>query len=77
MSLIFQDDICDISQIPEMFYNLSGLNVLILSNNELTGPIPDSLQYSTSLQQLLMDNNKLSGNLPSNLSQLTSKCRQM
>lgn len=43
-----------------------------LSNNSLSGLLPDEYSRLTNLQEVYLDNNKLFGNLPSSWSQLAN-----
>ncbi|CAI5498279.1 unnamed protein product [Closterium sp. Naga37s-1] len=52
-------------------WNTTGLAILYLGSNNLTGAIPESIGNLTSLQLLSLDSNKLSGSLPVNISALT------
>lgn len=45
---------------------------LNLRSNQLSGPLPNSIQDLTELQRLYIDNNKLSGQLPSSLGTMTN-----
>ena len=51
--------------IPPMICKVHALSILDVSNNELTGQIPQSLlSLSNSLVVLAMKNNHFQGNLP-------------
>ncbi|KAK4717880.1 hypothetical protein R3W88_016218 [Solanum pinnatisectum] len=47
--------------------NLNKLQLLVLSGNELTGSVPDSIFNMSALQILMFGQNKLSSTLPSDL----------
>ena len=59
--------------IPEFIgnINLKGLHLLNLSNNNLTGHIPQSLRNFENLESLDLSQNKLFGEIPQQLTQLT------
>ncbi|CDP11244.1 unnamed protein product [Coffea canephora] len=62
---------CNISgKIPEEIGNLSSLALINLSENDLTGFIPTTVDGLQSLQRLYLDNNKVSGSLPNNICNL-------
>ena len=52
--------------------DLSILDRLSLSDNELTGPIPAELGSLASLQSLFLSRNQLSGPIPASLGNLSS-----
>jgi hypothetical protein len=54
-----------------MLKKLMNLRVLLLGDNQFTGPIPDSLKSLYKLTHLSLHNNKLSGSLPEWLEDLT------
>ena len=45
--------------------------ILDLSNNYLTGPIPESIDSMNSLWKLYLSNNQLNGEIPDNIANLT------
>ena len=49
-----------------------SLDILDLSDNDLTGTIPSELGQCTNLQQLALNNNALSGTIPTELMELSS-----
>ncbi|KAL4654905.1 hypothetical protein ACB092_01G413500 [Castanea dentata] len=51
--------------------NLKGLHLLNLSNNILTGHIPQSLRHFVNLESLDLSQNMLFGEIPQQLTQLT------
>ncbi|KAE8662356.1 LRR receptor-like serine/threonine-protein kinase RCH1 [Hibiscus syriacus] len=55
----------------ESFGNLSKLQELMLSNNNITGTIPPVLSNATGLLQLQLDTNQISGSIPAELGTLT------
>ena len=57
--------------IPSSINNLTGLFYLYLSNNKLSGQIPE-LGSLTNLTQLALQNNELTGPIPSSLGNLTN-----
>ncbi|KAI7738588.1 hypothetical protein M8C21_014574 [Ambrosia artemisiifolia] len=58
--------------IPEqLFHPNMKLIHLLFENNQLTGPIPDTLGLVTSLEVVRLDRNSLTGNVPSNINSLT------
>ena len=48
------------------------LEILDLSNNTLSGPIPSGIQVLTRLSTLNLANNKFNGSIPSSIGHLTS-----
>jgi Leucine-rich repeat (LRR) protein/uncharacterized protein YdeI (BOF family) len=52
------------------FVNFTKLRNLSLSNNELSGAIPASIENLTELEQLNIDNNQISGSLPAEIGNL-------
>ncbi|KAL4654911.1 hypothetical protein ACB092_01G414000 [Castanea dentata] len=62
-----------VGDIPESIgnLNLKGLRLLNISNNILTGHIPQSLINFVDLESLDLSQNKLFGEIPQNLTQLT------
>ncbi|KAJ8484096.1 hypothetical protein OPV22_016581 [Ensete ventricosum] len=59
--------------ISPAFANFTSLRQLLLSNNDLTGSIPDSLTQLPQLQVLDVTNNNLSGKVPAFSSSVTLK----
>ncbi|XP_043804892.1 LRR receptor-like serine/threonine-protein kinase RGI2 [Manihot esculenta] len=53
------------------FGNLSNLEELMLSNNNISGSIPPVLSNATKLLQLQLDTNEISGTIPAELGKLT------
>ncbi|KAH7865971.1 hypothetical protein Vadar_013745 [Vaccinium darrowii] len=62
-------------ELHELLQKLSGakksLQILALSDNQLTGPLPDFTRFSM-LTLLYLDNNRLSGSFPQNFGNLPS-----
>ncbi|KAI3818394.1 hypothetical protein L1987_12200 [Smallanthus sonchifolius] len=56
----------------QSFWAGSNLSLLDLSNNQLSGPIPDSLCNLYKLQGLSLSNNELTGQLPPEIGRLKS-----
>jgi Leucine-rich repeat (LRR) protein len=50
---------------------MTGLNAMVLANNNLKGTIPSSLASLTQLATLNLDANNLNGTIPSSLASLT------
>ena len=44
-----------------------NLNTLVLSGNQLSGEIPESIRECTVLQELWLDNNLFNGSIPQHL----------
>ncbi len=57
--------------LPEALGDLAGLEVLILSGNELRGRIPSEIGKLSSLKRLLLDDNMLSGDVSPELAVLS------
>ncbi|XP_008793516.3 probable LRR receptor-like serine/threonine-protein kinase At3g47570 [Phoenix dactylifera] len=53
-----------------MFDNLPNLQMLILDDNQFSGPIPNSLPNASRLVEVDLKDNKFSGTVPSNLGNL-------
>ena len=51
---------------------MTGLETLILSNNQLTGEIPVELGSLVNLTQLTLNNNQLTGEIPAELGRLSN-----
>ncbi|KAH9679092.1 protein kinase domain-containing protein [Citrus sinensis] len=51
--------------IPELFGDLTSLEVLNLSKNKISGPIPTSMEKLVYLRELNLSFNKLEGEIPS------------
>jgi Leucine-rich repeat (LRR) protein len=58
--------------VPLSLLDLTGLNVFIVSNNDLHGSIPSTIEQLTSLRYMDMSNNNLSGSIPSSIAKLTA-----
>ena len=58
--------------IPAGLSNLTELDKLALSNNQLTGEIPSEVANLPKLTELTLSNNRLSGNIPPELGNLAS-----
>ncbi|KAK7244112.1 hypothetical protein RIF29_38930 [Crotalaria pallida] len=52
--------------------NLTNLQIVLLQNNNITGPIPSDLGKLSKLQTLDLSNNFFSGEIPSSLGHLKS-----
>ncbi|XP_030477669.2 receptor-like protein 7 [Cannabis sativa] len=65
-SLYLSDNLLS-GPIPSWIYSLPLLTTLLLSNNNLTGPIKEF--HSKSLQYLSLDSNKLNGEIPNSIFQ--------
>ena len=52
--------------------NLSNLEILFLSDNQLSGPIPPELGKLSNLERLFLMDNQLSGAIPSELGKLSN-----
>ena len=57
-------------RIPAWIGSLSGLQHLLLSKTQLTGPIPDSISELSTLQWLDLGNNQLTGPIPHSIYEL-------
>ena len=57
-------------EIPPELGNLTSLNYLMLSSDQLTGRIPPELGNLSKLEVLYLDSNQLSGKIPSELGKL-------
>ncbi|KAG0795528.1 hypothetical protein G6F22_005095 [Rhizopus arrhizus] len=57
--------------IPDQLYSLTGLQILDLSNNRLTGQISSSIGNLVNLERLNLGHNSLTGLIPDQISQLT------
>ena len=51
---------------------MSGLVILLLSDNQLTGEIPEELAWLDNLETLWLSDNRLTGEIPSGLGGLNS-----
>ncbi|KAJ9678526.1 hypothetical protein PVL29_020649 [Vitis rotundifolia] len=56
--------------IPEAFGNMTSLEYLDMSGNQLQGSIPEAFGNMTSLEELYLEENKLEGEIPKSLSNL-------
>lgn len=55
-------------RIPSSIFNMSSLTNIDVSNNSLTGTLPDTLcQHLPALEGLFMSDNQITGSLPTNL----------
>ncbi|KAH6819707.1 hypothetical protein C2S51_003310 [Perilla frutescens var. frutescens] len=54
-------------KIPDEIGNLTYINILYLSDNDLSGSLPTTVTGLRRLQGLLLGNNKIGGSLPDNL----------
>ncbi|KAK2972562.1 hypothetical protein RJ640_022413 [Escallonia rubra] len=64
---LLQDDFKFISSLT----NCSDLQVIVVSNNLLSGPLPDCIgNLSTNMTYMVMDNNRIHGKLPSGIGNL-------
>uniref|UniRef100_A0A1J3K8E5 Receptor-like protein 12 n=1 Tax=Noccaea caerulescens TaxID=107243 RepID=A0A1J3K8E5_NOCCA len=52
-------------------HQVGTYTLLDMSNNQLTGKVPDSLGFLTNLKTLNLSNNRLSGHIPDSLGDLT------
>lgn len=59
-------------QIPSQLYNLTNLEVLILSKNKIEGAITADIEDLSSLKIFLLDNNRISGTIPSEIGNLSN-----
>ena len=59
-------------EIPSELGSLTNLQVLSLSQNQLSGEIPSELGNLAGLQELDLSENQLSGEIPSELGSLTN-----
>jgi Leucine-rich repeat (LRR) protein len=59
-------------RIPRTFGNLTNLQRLNLSYNNLKGPIPGELGNLTNLKELDLSHNRIDGAIPSALDKLTN-----
>ena len=59
-------------KIPTQLGELDGLKELILSNNEISGPLPSAIGKLMSLTYLNLSNNRLDGPLPPELGGLSA-----
>jgi hypothetical protein len=57
---------------PQIFTVLVNCVTFDVSNNQIQGSLPDSIQYMTALRTLNLQNNRLSGQLPTSLASLTN-----
>ncbi|KAL7176488.1 hypothetical protein ACSBR2_029924 [Camellia fascicularis] len=57
-------------EIPVGIGNLSGLNVIVLDNNEFTGFIPATIGRLERLERLYLEHNRLQGTIPNDLCML-------
>ncbi|KAL1819751.1 hypothetical protein ACET3Z_014620 [Daucus carota] len=57
-------------EIPPEIGSLTGLEAILLDNNELTGHIPPTLQRLNNLARLYLEHNKLQGSIPNELCRL-------
>lgn len=60
------------SIIPENIGDLTMLEILRLTGNELTGEIPDNISNLNNLNILKLNSNKLSGGIPENIGTLSN-----
>ncbi|KAM7481714.1 hypothetical protein LguiB_006297 [Lonicera macranthoides] len=58
-------------KIPSWIFDLSGLNQILLSNNEFNDSIPTNIGNLWKLQRLGLDSNKLLGELPPSIGNLS------
>lgn len=56
--------------IPNQIGDLTGVSLLSLSDNNLTGIIASTIDGLQNLQQLYLDNNEISGSVPNNICSL-------
>ena len=57
---------------PSEIVNLTNLNYLWLTENQLTGEIPSEIGNLTNLTTLILNSNQLSGEIPSEIGNLTN-----
>ena len=64
-SLVLYGNRFQSGEIPSAYYNLTMLQVLDMSNCNITGPIDGSITNLVDIQELYLENNMLTGVFPS------------
>uniref|UniRef100_K4DI23 Uncharacterized protein n=1 Tax=Solanum lycopersicum TaxID=4081 RepID=K4DI23_SOLLC len=60
-------------EIPQCLGNISGLEVLDMHHNSLTGTLPNTFRFRSSLRSLNLNGNKLEGKIPQSL----ANCKEL